>query len=189
MCLSFWTSRSCSHQSTSCVVHFGVAIHWEGCTEWGYGVYEYWVSGLNDLTNWYWGRCRFVNVTDRFLGELSPVILGQVPKDLDMKHEKGNVDAAPPARIHLFAYISGMASWGIRRSCGIHVVTVEIVRAGTLSSSSILLLRRCLFNTCIWLARWGLDFQIINLMYLDQNHSVETLSPSRKTWCLLDDRE
>jgi hypothetical protein len=28
-----------------------------------------------------------VNVTDRFLGELSPVALGQVPKDLDMKYE------------------------------------------------------------------------------------------------------
>jgi hypothetical protein len=30
---------------------------------------------------------RFVSVTDRFLGELSPVALGQVPKDLDMKYE------------------------------------------------------------------------------------------------------
>jgi hypothetical protein len=61
-------------------------------------------------------------VTNRFLGELGPVALGQVPKDLDMKYEtlvkgmrhiriKVNVDAAPPAaRIHLFAYISGMAS-------------------------------------------------------------------------------
>jgi hypothetical protein len=28
-----------------------------------------------------------VSVTDRFLGELSPVALGQVPKDLDMKYE------------------------------------------------------------------------------------------------------
>lgn len=26
-------------------------------------------------------------MTDRFLGELSPVALGQVPKDLDMKYE------------------------------------------------------------------------------------------------------
>ncbi|KII91186.1 hypothetical protein PLICRDRAFT_135155 [Plicaturopsis crispa FD-325 SS-3] len=30
---------------------------------------------------------RFVSVTDRFLGELSPVASGQVPKDLDMKYE------------------------------------------------------------------------------------------------------
>lgn len=29
----------------------------------------------------------FVNVTDRFLAELSPVALGQVPKDSDMKYE------------------------------------------------------------------------------------------------------
>ncbi|ESK91761.1 cell morphogenesis protein [Moniliophthora roreri MCA 2997] len=30
---------------------------------------------------------RFVSVTDRFLAELSPIALGQVPKDLDMKYE------------------------------------------------------------------------------------------------------
>ncbi|TFK41667.1 cell morphogenesis N-terminal-domain-containing protein [Crucibulum laeve] len=30
---------------------------------------------------------RFISVTDRFLGELGPVALGQVPKDLDMKYE------------------------------------------------------------------------------------------------------
>lgn len=29
----------------------------------------------------------FVSVTDRFIGELGPVALGQVPKDLDMKYE------------------------------------------------------------------------------------------------------
>lgn len=28
-----------------------------------------------------------MSVTDRFLGELSPIALGQVPKDLDMKYE------------------------------------------------------------------------------------------------------
>lgn len=50
-------------------------------------------------------------MTERILGELSPS--GQVPKDLDMKCEtpvKGirhiqievNVNAAPPARIHIF---------------------------------------------------------------------------------------
>lgn len=30
---------------------------------------------------------RFVSVTDRFLAELGPVALNQIPKDLDMKYE------------------------------------------------------------------------------------------------------
>jgi hypothetical protein len=55
-------------------------------------------------------------VTDRFLGELSPVILGQVPKDLDMKYEtlvKGmwhiqikvmSTRPLPPAYIYLHIF-------------------------------------------------------------------------------------
>jgi hypothetical protein len=88
---------------------------------------------------------RFVNVTDRFLGELSPVALGQVPKDLDMKYEnlvkgirhiqiKVNVIVTPVMDVYLMVCL-GVASRGIRRNCRVHGVSVKVIRACAWSSS------------------------------------------------------
>jgi Cell morphogenesis N-terminal len=89
---------------------------------------------------------RFVSVTDRFLGELSPVALGQVPKDLDMRYEnlvKGIRHIQIKVYINTFILqtcidrqrYSGVASGGFRRRCRVHGVTVKVFRTGTWPSS------------------------------------------------------